>query len=131
MSESNQKVMEIIERQCLYCNKTLKGRTDKKFCDDFCRNSYNNEQNSDANNFVRNINNILRKNRRILKSCISESFETGRIKKIQLTEKGFLFPYHTHSFENKNGQVYTFCYEYGFLPLDEEWLLVVKRKENK
>lgn len=28
---------------CLNCDKTLKGRTDKKFCDDYCRNSYNNQ----------------------------------------------------------------------------------------
>jgi len=29
-------------RKCLHCDHVLKGRTDKKFCDDYCRNTYNN-----------------------------------------------------------------------------------------
>ena len=29
---------------CLACGKPLKGRIDKKFCDDYCRNNYNNQQ---------------------------------------------------------------------------------------
>ena len=53
---------------CLNCEKTLKGRTDKKFCDDYCRNSYNNQLKASKNNLVRNINNALGKNRRILES---------------------------------------------------------------
>jgi hypothetical protein len=40
------------------------GREDKKFCSDGCRN--NNKINKDSTNFMRNINNKLRKNYRIL-----------------------------------------------------------------
>ena len=29
-------------KKCLSCGKLLKGRVDKKFCDDYCRNNYNN-----------------------------------------------------------------------------------------
>jgi hypothetical protein len=42
------------------------GRADKKFCNDLCRNNYNNQLNSNSYNLVRNINNILRRNRRII-----------------------------------------------------------------
>jgi predicted nucleic acid-binding Zn ribbon protein len=47
------------ERLCLTCNKPLKGRTDKKFCDDYCRNNYNNQLKSNTINLVRNINNAV------------------------------------------------------------------------
>ncbi|HET8572317.1 MAG TPA: DUF2116 family Zn-ribbon domain-containing protein [Edaphocola sp.] len=116
------------EQHCLYCGKVIKGRIDKKFCDDFCRNSYNNEHNSDANNLMRNINNILRKNRRILKSCIPPHSETIKTKRDHLLQKGYQFPYHTHFYETQKGQVYTFCYEYGFLPLEQDIFLIVHRK---
>lgn len=119
------------ERKCLYCGKPLRGRMDKKFCDDACRNSFNNEQNSDANNLVRNINNALRKNRRILKECIPEGSETGRAKKDFLAQKGFRFKYHTHQFANQKGQVYTFCYEFGYLPMEDDWLLIVRSRKSQ
>jgi hypothetical protein len=38
----------------------------QKFCSDGCRNAYNNKINKDSTNFMRNINNKLRKNYRIL-----------------------------------------------------------------
>ena len=58
-------------KNCLACDKPVKGRTDKKFCDDFCRNKYNNQLKAGCNNYVRNINNALGKNRRILESLQS------------------------------------------------------------
>ncbi|MEY3426399.1 MAG: hypothetical protein RL679_1757, partial [Bacteroidota bacterium] len=53
-------------RTCNECNRALSGRKDQKFCGDHCRNTFNNRQNEDATNYVRRVNNILRKNRRIL-----------------------------------------------------------------
>jgi hypothetical protein len=29
-------------KTCLFCEKPVKGRSDKKFCDDYCRAAYNN-----------------------------------------------------------------------------------------
>ena len=121
--------METTQRLCLACHKPLKGRLDKKFCDDYCRNSYNNQQNSDQNNYVRNVNNILRKNRRILEEQIPEGEDMKRVLKEKLAQSGFSFKYHTHQYQNQKGQTYFFNYEYGYLPLDGgEWVLVVKRK---
>jgi len=117
-----------ITRSCLACGKPLKGRLDKKFCDDYCRNSYNNQQNSDQNNFVRNVNNILRKNRRILEGMIPEGEEMKKMPREKLSIDGFNFRYHTHQYQNQKGQTYFFNYEYGYLPLEGDWVLVVKRK---
>ena len=122
-------MMETNEKKCIECNKSLKGRADKKFCDDLCRNSYNNKLNSDTNSYVRNINNTLRKNRRILEETLSANEEMAKVTKSKLLEKGFRFKFFTHTYRNKKGNVYYFCYEYGYLLLEADWVLVVKRKE--
>lgn len=113
---------------CLHCAKTLRGRVDKKFCDDYCRNAYNNRQNADRNNYVRNINNALLKNRRILESVIPAEEELAKCPRQKLAGQGFDFRYHTHQYQNKKGQTYHFCYDYGYLPLEGDWILVVRRK---
>ena len=65
-------------RKCLVCGKPLKGRSDKKFCDDYCRSSYNNDLKSAANNYIRNVNNALGKNRRILESLLPGDRRNGQ-----------------------------------------------------
>ncbi|MBS1738860.1 MAG: hypothetical protein JSS98_20075 [Bacteroidetes bacterium] len=115
---------------CLNCNKTLKGRTDKKFCDDYCRNTYNNQLKADKNNLVRNVNNALGKNRRILDSLFKINEETSKTTKEKLLQKGFQFKYITQLYTNKKGNVYYFCYDIGYLPLENDWYLLVKRKED-
>lgn len=122
--------METIARQCLECGKPVKGRMDKKFCDDYCRNAFNNRQNADTNNYIRNINNALRKNRRILESIIRPDEELAKCPRQRLAELGFDFRYHTHQYLNKKGQTYHFCYEFGYLPLEGDWMLIVKRNAS-
>lgn len=115
------------ERACAECGSMLRGRLDKKFCNDYCRNAYNNKQNSDANNYVRTVNNALRKNRRILEGIIKPGDEIGKTPRQTLSRQGFDFNFHTHQYINKKGQTYHFCYEYGYLPLEGDWVLVVRR----
>ena len=124
--------METEIKKCLACNKTLRGRADKKFCDDYCRSNYNNLQKikDKPDEFVKNINNTLLKNRKILLSILPETEEMAKVTANKLLEKGFVFKYHTHTYKNKKDQVYFFCYEYGYLPLGENWYLVVRRKEG-
>lgn len=115
---------------CLSCNKVLKGRTDKKFCDDYCRNNFNNLLKGDNNNYVRNINNALRKNRRILEALLPEQEDMAKANKDKLLQKDFQFKYSTHTYTNKKGNTYYFCYEYGYLPLENDWYLIVRRREE-
>lgn len=123
MSEKNDPV-------CLNCKKVLKGRTDKKFCDDYCRNSYNNQLKATKNNLVRNVNNALGKNRRILESFFKKEDEITKSTKEKLLQKGFQFKYITQIYTNKKGNVYYFCYDIGYLPLENDWYLLVKRNEE-
>jgi len=41
---------------------------------------------------------------------------------------GFSFKYFTHTRAAKNGTVYYFCYEMGYVPLDEEDVLIVSNE---
>lgn len=118
-------------RLCLSCSKPLKGRTDKKFCDDYCRNNYNNQLKAHNSNLVRNINNALGKNRRILDSLFVPGEEMAKTSKEKLLQKGFQFKYITHLYSNKKGNTYFFCYDLGYLPLENDWYLVVRRREGQ
>lgn len=122
---------EITNKKCLFCQKNLKGRIDKKFCNDYCRNNYNNLQktNGQLHPMVRNINQALLKNRKILQEILPDNEEMAKVHYDKLTQKGYQFKYHTHTYANKKGQTYFFCYEYGFLPLESNWYLVVRRRE--
>jgi len=116
-----------MNKQCLECGEEIRGRSDKKFCSDICRNGFNNKLNSNSTNYIRNVNNILRKNRRILESFIPE--ETAKTTKDKLLQKGFNFQYYTNTYTTKKGKAYYFCYEYGYLPIDNDFYFLVKRKE--
>lgn len=115
-----------MDKQCLDCGEPIIGRADKKFCNDQCRNNYNNKLNSDTSALVRRINNALRKNRRIL----SELNPSGKVTvhKDKLTSLGFNFNYFTHIYKTQKGHVYKFNYEYGYLPLENDFYMLVIRE---
>ena len=115
---------------CLVCEKPLKGRSDKKFCDDYCRAAYNNNLKSVSNNYIRNVNNALGKNRRILENLLPDGEQMIKTNQDKLLSLGFQFRYITHIYTNQKGNVYHFCYEYGYLPLENHRFLIVKRNED-
>jgi predicted nucleic acid-binding Zn ribbon protein len=117
-------------KNCLACGKTVKGRADKKFCDDYCRNAFNNQLKTSADKLVININNALKKNRRILESILSATEETAKVNKEKLLAKGYQFKYFTHLYSNKKGNQYCFCYDFGYLPLENDWYLIVKARQE-
>lgn len=122
--------MQLERKTCLNCAKSIQGRADKKFCDDYCRNNYNNQIKAYSNNMIRNINNALRKNRRILEAMLPEAEETAKITRQNMLTKGFQFKYLTHTYTNKKGNTYFFCYDYGYLELEGDWFLLVRVKEK-
>jgi hypothetical protein len=109
-----------VERKCLDCGDALKGRTDKKFCSDQCRNNFNNKLNRDSNNYVRNVHGLLRKNRRILADLYSEGKMI--IHKDALYAMGYNFNFFTHIVETKSGKVVNHCFEYGFREMPDDFI---------
>jgi hypothetical protein len=114
---------------CIECNAAFKGRADKKFCSDQCRTSYNNRLKRVENNYIRDVNNILRKNRRILVHFNPEG--KSKISRDKLKSKGFDFNYYTSTYTTKEGSQYFYCYDQGYLLIDkDQCLLVVKKDYN-
>ena len=114
-----------MERSCPECGEKIVGRIDKKFCSDYCRNAYNNNLNKDSRNLMRNINNQLRKNYRILEELNPK--DKTRSSKTKLLSKGFNFDYITNIYTTKTGNVYYFIYDQGYLPLEGGDYALVRR----
>jgi len=119
----------VASRACLECGAEIKGRRDKKFCDDQCRNSFNNKLNADGSPEMRMINNILKKNRKILEDVLQGEGK-AKLSSKRLSDLGFNLNYLTHTYTTQTGSIYRYCYEYGYLPLENEFYLVVKNEKK-
>lgn len=116
----------IIEpRFCLNCNDPLKGRSDKKFCDDQCRNAYNNEMKSIHHKELSAINKVLSRNRKILKGFLGENGTKATAKREEMLMKGFHFNYITHSVTNQKGQTILCCYDLGYYQDKEDKYIIL------
>ena len=75
---------------------------------------------------MRRINGILKRNRDILKSLNPDG--KASIPKLKLQNSGFNFNYHTNTYTTKTGNTYYFCYDHGYLALENDLLsLVIKQ----
>ena len=116
---------KLLMKNCLECLEKIVGREDKKFCSDGCRNSYNNKINKDSNNFMRNVNNKLRKNYRILSELnVEGKSKTSRAK---LSSKGFDFEFFTNILNTKTRNTYYYVYDQGFMYLENDYVLLVRK----
>jgi len=119
----------VAEKLCLECGEPIKGRTDKKFCSDACRNIYHYHANNAPINYVRNVVNILKRNRRVLSELNTGTEGTKKVHRDKLVERGYNFMYHTNTYRTKAGNTYVFCFEHGYLELSENWFTLVRRDE--
>ncbi|OGS73987.1 MAG: hypothetical protein A3F91_14490 [Flavobacteria bacterium RIFCSPLOWO2_12_FULL_35_11] len=115
-----------MKTKCLECDEPFSGRIDKKFCSDYCRNSYNNKVDKDSKNLIRNTNNWLRKNHRLL----TELNETGKTKvtRRKLLDGNFDFNYFTSIYTTKTGNTYFYIYDQGYLALENDYYLLIKKE---
>ena len=94
------------------CGHVLRGRSDKKFCDDQCRSAFHHARSGVGEAMVRSINYRLRKNRRILKGLVLENHSFS---KDSLQHLGFDFTLFTSVEHDSSGAVRYYCYDYGYL----------------
>ena len=75
---------------------------------------------------MRNINNRLRKNHRIL---AEHNYLEGKAKttRNKLSAEGFDFDYFTQMKVYKNGAEYRFIYDIGYKLLEDDWILLVRK----
>ena len=116
------------KKVCIACGEIIHGRSDKKFCSDYCRNDFNNKKKAVDSKQINDVNKILSNNRNILKKLCPKGKFT--IEKIKLASEGFDYNYFTNIYETQKEDVYYFCYDYGYrLLLDTGKILIVKKKE--
>ena len=107
--------MDVLEnRPCLNCAEQVGGRVDKLFCTPYCKSAYHYQKQKFASkSMFKSIDETLKRNRRLL----AHYNTTGKavIRKEELLKAGFNPMFFTHYWKNKVGDIYLFCYEYGFL----------------
>ena len=99
---------------CKYCQAPLSGRADKIFCSPYCKSAYQYQQKKDKpKSLFEKVDNQLKLNRKLLKQYNKEGVTT--IRENLILKMGFNPKYFTNYWKNPQGEVYLFCYEYGFL----------------
>lgn len=83
-----------MKKSCLECHALIFGRIDKKFCDDLCRTAYHNKRLRCENPEKKRVENILKKNWKILKR-FSNQQDQPSIERLRA--EGFDFKYFTQS----------------------------------
>ncbi len=111
------------QRECLQCGQKFVGRSDKRFCGDQCRAAYNNTNRADSEKVILQVNKVLRKNRTILRTLNPVGMTI--VRKEFLTERGFNFKYFTNLYKTKDGNEYWFCYDVGYMHLDDQKVRIV------
>ncbi len=114
------------ERICRECGDILRGRSDQKFCNDQCRNTYNNRLLRDASGVIRQVNRTLRKNQAIL-SGLNHAGKTT-VMQSELSHQGFNFNYFTNIYTTRNGRTYFFCYDKGYALVESGKALLVDKQ---
>ena len=114
---------------CPICGKDILGRKDKVYCSHTCKSAAHYEDRQRDQPFYYEVDKQLKTNRKILKKYNQSGFTT--LRKEKLLEEGFNPRYFTHYWKNSKGQVYLFCYDYGFLDLKDkkEKFLIVEWQE--
>ena len=123
---NKKKKINVMKTKCLECDEPFSGRIDKKFCSDYCRNSYNNKVDKDSKNLIRNTNNWLKKNHRLL-SELNESGKT-KVTRRKLLDGNFDFNYFTSIYTTKTGNTYYYIYDQGYLALENDYYLLIKKE---
>lgn len=118
--------------QCLECGRKLAGRIDKKFCDAYCRNTYNNRHKADEEKYMQQVNSVIRKNRRILKTLCPSGKAT--VRKEVLDTMGFQYPFFSGIYRSPapGRQLYYVCYDFAFSPILQKGIekaLIVQRQD--
>ena len=112
------------KRCCIFCGRELIGRSDKKFCDDNCRNNHSYKQNKYNNDVINKVNKSLLYNRNILKSIVKSRRKI--VKKQILVNNKFNFEMMTGVRRTQKQQEYKLVYDYAYRYINDEDVLIIK-----
>ena len=115
---------EEIKRCCSFCGKELTGRSDKKFCDDICRNNHAYQHARVENEVINKINKSLLYNRKVLRSITKRGRKI--VKKQLLVDKDFNFDVITGLYKTHRHREYMLLYDYAYRCINDEDVVVLK-----
>ena len=112
---------------CLNCSKPIKsGRSDKKFCDSGCKDEYYNKIKTGEHKEIKKVDQVLKRNRRILKKLFNPSKERFVNREV-LLKAGFEFDFHTHFVITKTkANEFIFCYDFGYREVEKDKFKVIR-----
>ncbi len=66
-----------------------------------------------------------------IKACLEcgDPIKGRAVSREKLMRKGFDFGYFTSTYKTKDGAIYYYCYEQGYLPIEKEYYLLVVKQE--
>lgn len=101
-------------KSCKECSAEINGRSDKIFCSAYCKSAFHYKKGQEKeDSFFKRIDRQLKLNRRVLKQYNRAGLSF--VSKSYIMNEGFNPKIFTHYWKNQKGEVYLFCYEYGFL----------------
>lgn len=118
-----------ISRTCLTCNKIIRGRSDKKFCNDYCRSAFNNKQLASKFKEIRIISRTLLKNRKVLQKWATT--KTNPVNLQELLSDGLNLGYITQSIHQPLAHPLCYCYDYGYQLLPGNQCRILTPKNQK
>jgi len=123
------------KKRCENCGEQIVGRTDKRFCDTYCKNTFNsNRRKAEAIELHENADEILKiikRNYEILKSYQKAKFiegETIYFKKEDLEKDGVNQNFFTSIWIDRD-QIWKFCFERGWM-ISGDFCYVTDRDEQ-
>lgn len=126
--------MKTPAKKCKECGKKinpLKGRADRQYCNELCKNRYHNKRLNEDSVELKRIERILRKNHGILKRLFLRK-DNDSIERERMLKDGFDFSYHTHRIITKiKKNEFIFCYGYGYRPVNENKYKIIKAFEYR
>lgn len=114
-------------RRCHECETIIHGRSDKRFCSDYCRNTFHNRENRGANQIRNQVHRKLRKNRRILQEVLCDKVRRI-IPRERLLYYGFYLGYITEITRARNEKNIFFVYEFGYRFMENGKVLVIRKR---
>ena len=112
---------------CILCGKPIVGRTDKKYCSTFCKNTYNYNKRSKTKSATQVIDAILHKNREILDVIMGPNRKKMKIEKRELIQMGFQSEYLTGFYYNSQGKMYRYVYDFAWMEFTGSIVMIVKK----
>jgi hypothetical protein len=116
-----------MEKRCLTCQKTIIGRSDKKYCSVDCKNALHAKKRQEKPDIFRETNGWLHRNHAILATIMGNSKKEMLDKNI-LTRANFKFEFMTGVYFNKEQKMYRLIYDYAWMDFSDQKVLIVRKQ---